>query len=70
MRIATYRHNNTRHVGRVSSDGFHVQAFEQLLGQGGDAFPQRGISDLGTDFFTIRRINVGWLLEFLLHLTY
>lgn len=28
MRIATYRHNNTRHVGRVSSDGLHVQAFE------------------------------------------
>jgi 2-keto-4-pentenoate hydratase/2-oxohepta-3-ene-1,7-dioic acid hydratase in catechol pathway len=28
LRIATYRHNNTRHVGRVSSDGLHVQAFE------------------------------------------
>ena len=28
MRIATYRHNNTRHVGRVSSDGLYVQAFE------------------------------------------
>lgn len=28
MRIATYRHNHTRHVGRVSSDGLHVQAFE------------------------------------------
>ena len=28
MRIATYRHNNTRHVGRVSPDGLHVQAFE------------------------------------------
>ena len=28
MRIATYRHNNTRHVGRISSDGLHVQAFE------------------------------------------
>ena len=28
MRIATYRHNNTRHVGRVSSDGLHIQSFE------------------------------------------
>ena len=28
MRIATYRHHNTRHVGRVSSDGLHVQAFD------------------------------------------
>jgi len=28
LRIATYRHNNTRHVGRVSSDGLHIQSFE------------------------------------------
>ena len=28
MRIATYRHHNARHVGRVSSDGLHLQAFE------------------------------------------
>ena len=28
MRIATFRHNNTRHVGRVSSDGLHIQTFE------------------------------------------
>ena len=28
MRIATYRYHNARHVGRVSSDGLHVQAFD------------------------------------------
>lgn len=28
MRIATYRHKNTRYVGCVSSDGLHLQAFD------------------------------------------